>query len=259
MLQIIISPAKKMNILSEYDCSLTVPAFLPQAESLYCILREMDLPSLKALWKCSDKLAVQNYERLQALHPEKNLTPALLAYEGIQYQYIAPGIFTDSQWDYVSRHLRILSGLYGVLRPTDGIIPYRLEMQAKLQTDSAKDLYAYWSSSLAAEIAGALRSDPASPPQIINLASAEYSRAVLPWLPVDITCITCTFGELSGGQVRVKATQAKIARGEMVRWMAEHQISRAQDIRTFDSLGYRFCEDRSSEQDYVFLKSDSSH
>lgn len=257
MLQIIISPAKKMNILPEYDCSLTVPALLRQTEALYDILREMNLAKLKSLWKCSDKLAVQNYERLQTLRPDRNLTPAILAYEGIQYQYIAPGVFTDSQWEYVSRHLRILSGLYGVLRPTDGIIPYRLEMQAKLQTDSTKDLYAYWSSSLADEITGALRSDPATPPQLVNLASAEYSRAVLPWLPGDITCITCIFGELSDGQVKVKATQAKMARGEMVRWMAEHQIRHAEDIRAFDGLGYQFCKKRSSEQDYVFLKSAS--
>lgn len=258
MLKIIISPAKKMNLIEEYPCEPTTPVFLSRALNLHQKLKEMNLSELTTLWGCSDKLATQNYERLHTHSPERALSPALLSYEGIQYQHIAPGVFTDAQWDYVNSHLRILSGFYGVLTPTDTVIPYRLEMQAKLRTRKASDLYGYWGNALYEEL---IRDGMTG---LINLASAEYSKAVLPWLEKDdghrrnnalsrIPCITCIFGELVNNKVKMKGTQAKIARGEMVRWMSEKGIEKAEDIREFAELGYRFRSDLSSEDEYVFL------
>ena len=144
MLKIIISPAKKMNITDDAPRELTVPVFLDRALELHSILKGKSLAELKSLWKCSDRLAELNRERLHTYSPELALTPALLSYEGIQYQHIAPGVFTDSQWDYAVSHLRILSGFYGILSPTDKVIPYRLEMQAKLPTDRGTDMYGWW-------------------------------------------------------------------------------------------------------------------
>lgn len=260
MLKIIISPAKKMNITEEYPCELSAPVFLEQALELHARLKDMTIAELKDLWKCSDRLAEQNRERLHTYSPDRARTPALLSYEGIQYQHIAPGVFTDSQWNYASSHLRILSGFYGILAPTDSVMPYRLEMQAKLKTDRASDLYGYWSDSLYREL---LREGTT---ELVNLASGEYSRAVLPYLaksdpcaqPASVSrripCITCIFGEMQRGKVRMKGTQAKIARGEMVRWMAARQIEHAEEIRDFHELGYEFKEELSSPEEYVFVK-----
>ena len=114
MLKIVISPAKKMNITDEFPCNATVPVFSDRADVLHGILKNKNIQELKTLWKCSDKLAEQSYQRLHAFSPDQAVTPALLAYEGIQYQHIAPSVFTDAQWHYVNVHLRILSGFYGI-------------------------------------------------------------------------------------------------------------------------------------------------
>lgn len=249
MLKIIISPAKKMNIIDEYDCTITEPAFLEKTKFLHNRLKEIPREELKQLWRCSDKLTDQNYERLHTYALEKNQTPALLAYEGIQYQYMAPQIFADTQWDYVCKHLRMLSGFYGILTPTDGVIPYRLEMQAKLNVQDAKDLYQFWGNAIYQEL-----TKDESMQVIVNLASAEYSKAVLPYIKPPFSYITCVFGEIVNGKVKVKGTQAKMARGEMVRWMAENQIEHVTEIQKFNRLDYQFQEVLSTSTEYVFLK-----
>ncbi len=273
MLQIIISPAKKMNVLDDYPFPSTEPLYIENAKHLYGILQDKSLPELKKLWQCSDKLAEQNYERLKGFSPAHNQTPCLLSYEGIQYQYMAPEVFSDAQWDYANRHLRILSGLYGILRPTDGVIPYRLEMQAKLSVGEAKDLYHYWGDTMYRELLNTAKDGHL---ELINLASAEYSKTVLPYLSgrhtsaaqadaqssfgsAMISCITCVFGELINDKVKVKATQAKMARGEMVRWMAEHNITSGCGLKQFDSFGYRFEPKLSSDSEYIFLKPLDQH
>ena len=248
MLKIVISPAKKMNITDEFPCNATVPVFSDRADVLHGILKNKNIQELKTLWKCSDKLAEQNYQRLHAFSPDQAVTPALLAYEGIQYQHIAPSVFTDAQWHYVNVHLRILSGFYGILKPTDKVIPYRLEMQTKLETENATDLYHFWNNQLYQALYCKFEKD--SPKELINLASAEYSKAILPYK--NIRCITCIFGEEVNGKIKVKGTQAKIARGEMVRWMADQKIESVSDIREFKELGYRFSPSHSTEDTYTF-------
>ena len=143
-MQIIISPAKKMRTDTDSFIWKDLPVFLSRTEVIFTELKKLSYEELKALWKCNDKIAAQNVERLQTLDLHKALTPAVMAYEGIQYQYMAPGVFSQEELAYVQDHLRILSGFYGLLRPFDGVIPYRLEMQAKLSVDGFKDLYAYW-------------------------------------------------------------------------------------------------------------------
>ena len=152
-MKIIISPAKKMNINTDEPFETTVPVFIKEADTLRNRLKELDYGELKKLWKCSDKIAEENFLKLKELDLYSNVTPAVLSYEGIQYQYMAPQVFSAEQWDYVREHLRILSGLYGVLRPMDGVIPYRLEMQAKLKMGSTQDLYAFWGDRIYRELA----------------------------------------------------------------------------------------------------------
>ena len=246
-MRIILSPAKKMNVDTDSLDWQDLPAFLDRTEQLLDSLKGMSYEELKKLWKCNDQLAELNVQRVRNMDLRRHLTPAILSYEGIQYQYMAPGVFTTWEFSYIQEHLRILSGFYGLLRPFDGVTPYRLEMQARLSVNGARDVYAFWGDSLAAQLFSETNC-------IINLASREYSRAVEPHLPAPVSFVTCTFGELQGDRVVEKGTLCKMARGEMVRWMAVHQITRVSDLTGFQALGYRFSPAHSNQTHLVFLK-----
>ena len=246
-MQIILSPAKKMKVDTDSFPCRSLPQLLPKTEQLYERLRGMSYQELKALWKCSDAIAKVNLERLETMDLRRNLTPAILAYEGIQYQYMAPGVFSDQALAYVEEHLRILSGFYGVLRPFDGVTPYRLEMQAKLSMGQGKDLYSFWGDS----IAETLFSETDC---ILNLASKEYSRCVSSHLNSRVKLITVSFCERKEGKLIEKGTLCKMARGEMVRYLAEHQIQDPEQIRDFHRLGYRFSPEESNDTTYTFIK-----
>lgn len=245
-MKIIISPAKKMNVDTDSLHWQSLPAFLPQAEELAGVLRTMDSGALKKLWKCNDQILELNMRRLEDMDLRSRLTPAILAYEGIQYRYMAPGVFSREALDYIQDHLRILSGFYGVLKPMDGVTPYRLEMQAKLKTVDAVDLYAYWGDTLAEYLL-------ADTDCIVNLASREYSICISKYLPEHVRFITCVFGQEKDGKIIEKGTLCKMARGEMVRFLAENRIKDPERIRSFDRLGYRYDESRSGENQFVFL------
>lgn len=249
-MRIIISPAKKMRVDTDSLPEQGLPAFLEQSGQILDRLHELSFAQLKSLWKCSDKLAQQSFEQLQQIHLTGNLTPALLAYDGIQYQYMAPDVFSDAEFAYVQQHLRILSGFYGVLRPLDGVCPYRLEMQAKLEVAGCRDLYQFWGSRLAEHLC-------AESSLILNLASKEYSRCISDHLPKEVRMVTCVFGERIDGKVVEKGTLCKMARGEMVRFLAEHNITDFEQVQQFDRLGYHFSEEDSNEEQLVFLKEGS--
>lgn len=248
-MRIIISPAKKMKVDTDSFACEGLPEFLPKTELLCERLQGMPYEDLKALWKCNDQIATLNVERIQSMNLRQRLTPALLSYEGIQYRYMAPGVFTYDELDYVKEHLRILSGFYGVLRPFDGVTPYRLEMQAKLQIGEAKDLCAFWGDSIARNLF-------AETDCILNLASREYSRCVSPYLTEEVRFITCVFGERKGSKIIEKGTLCKMARGEMVRYMAEQKIEDPEQIKSFHYLGYRFVSEESTPKTYTFIKED---
>lgn len=246
-MRIIISPAKKMRVDTDSFACDGLPRFLPRTEELCERLRALSLQELKALWKCSDAIAAQNLERLRTMELHHNLTPAILAYEGIQYQYMAPNVFQSSELDYIREHLRILSGFYGLLRPFDGVTPYRLEMQARLSIGQAKNLYEYWGSSIAEELFSETDC-------VVNLASREYSRCVSPFLTEGIRFLTCVFGEWKDGRVVEKGTMCKMARGEMVRFLARRQPESPEVLKEFTGLGYRFHPEKSDDGTYVFIK-----
>lgn len=210
-------------------------------------MQSLSLEEAKELWHCNDKLAQQNYERFRDMQLDHNLTPAILSYEGIQYQYMTPAVFDTSMLSYIQENLRILSGFYGVLKPMDGVTPYRLEMQAKTVINGINGLYDFWGSSLYEEVVDDSH-------VIVNLASKEYSKCIEPCLKPEDRFITCVFGELSGGKVIQKGVYAKMARGEMVRFMAEHNLADVEEMKSFDRLGYQFCEELSSETKLVYLK-----
>ncbi len=247
-MRIIISPAKKMNMDADAFPTPVLPVFLEETELLKDWIRTLSFEEAQALWNCNGKIAELNYRRFLDMDLRRNLTPALISYEGIQYQYMAPEVFTQKEWDYVQERLRILSGFYGVLKPLDGVVPYRLEMQAKAGVNGKKNLYEFWEDRLYQEI-------HEKDGVILNLASKEYSRCIEKYLKPEDTFITCVFGEWKSGKVIQKGTQAKMARGEMVRFMAERGIEDVEEIRRFDRLGYQFQEELSSDREYIFIRS----
>ena len=245
-MKIIISPAKKMEICNNDILSESIPCFIEKTQILYEALRSLSYENLKLLLSCNDDIALLNFERYAHMNLKKNLTPAILSYNGIQYKYMAPNVFTNSEFNYLKKHLRILSGFYGILNPFDGVVPYRLEMQAKLKFDNYKNLYNFWGDSIYKELT---KNDNI----ILNLASKEYSKTVEKYLTSKDLFITCIFGTLKDSKIKIKATEAKMARGLMVRYLAENQIENVQEIKNFSELNFSYSEEHSTEKEFVFL------
>ena len=247
-MKIIISPAKKMNIDTDTFAWKDAPFFLDKTKELMQYIQNLSYEDAKKLWGCNDKIAEQNFERFSSMNLENNLTPAILSYEGIQYQYMSPFVFSENALSYIQKNLRILSGFYGILKPFDGVVPYRLEMQAKASVNRTKDLYEFWGSSLYDQ----LTSDGSK--IILNLASKEYSKCIEKYIKPSDNFVTCIFGELSGGKVVQKGTLAKMARGEMVRFLAEHEITSLDGVKDFCGGEHTFSESHSTDTEYVFLR-----
>lgn len=225
----------------------SMPIFTKEAEILLNYLKKLSYEELKTIWQCNDSIGELNYKRIQNMDLYHNLTPAIVAFEGIQYQYMGPEVFSYDELEYVENHLRILSGFYGVLRPFDGVVPYRLEMQSKLINWKYKTLYEFWDAKIANSIF-------AESKIILNLASKEYSQCISRYLSSDIKFINCTFGELIDEKVVQKGTLVKMARGEMVRFMAENNVENVEAIKEFDRLKYKYVEKLSNENNYFFIR-----
>lgn len=238
-MKIIISPTKKMVIDNDSFKHKSLPFFIEESKTIKEKLLTFNKKELKSLWKCSDKLLEENYERLINMDLYSNLTCAIMSYRGLQFQYMAPSLFTKEQLEYVDKHLIILSGFYGALKPFDGVTPYRLEMQSRLSINDNKDLYEFWSEKITKKLEADL---------IINLASNEYSKVI------NLNKINIIFGELINDKVVEKGTLCKMARGEMVRYMAENNIKDVDSIKNFDRLGYKYNKEFSDEYNIVFIK-----
>ena len=246
-MKIIISPAKKMRVDNDTFVPLSKPAFLDKTEKIKEALIKMELPALQKLWECNDEIAELNFNRLRNMNLERNLTPAVFAYDGLQYQHIAPNVLDEAALDYLQKNLKILSGFYGILRAFDGVVPYRLEMQARFACDGYKNLYAFWNNLLYDELT---KEDG----EVLNLASKEYSKAVEPFVKNGVRFVTCVFGTYVKGKLKVKATEAKMARGEMVRLCAENNVQSVVEVKVYNVRGYIFNEELSSESEFVFVK-----
>lgn len=246
-MRIIISPAKKMNIDEDILQYRDLPVFLEESTKIMNFIKSLSYEQAKELWKTNDKITKQNIERFADMSLTKMLTPAIFSYEGIQYQHISALYLEDGMIEYIQKNLRILSGFYGVLKPLDGVRPYRLEMQAKTDIDNVKSLYDFWGRKLYDEIIDKSRI-------IINLASKEYSKAIEKYIQSEDKYISISFYETSKGKLVQKGTYAKMARGEMIRFMAENNIKEIEDIKNFNTMGYKFDNNISNENEYVFVK-----
>lgn len=252
----IVSPAKKMNVVEGPPYVEGMPQHLARTEELLRVLRALSYDEAKELWRCSDRLAEENYARLQDMCLEDARTAAVIAYEGIQYQHLATQVMSEGELGYLGKHLRILSGFYGVLRPFDAVVPYRLEMQTRLPMPACeghpatRNLYEWWGDTLARTLAEEFDT-------VVNIASVEYAKAVTTSLPaLGTRIVTCLFGTLraSDGKLLQRSTEAKAARGTFMRWCAEHSVAEPQDLRSFNERHYRLHEPLSTEDNLVFVR-----
>lgn len=244
-MKIIVAPAKKMQVDQDSFAIETMPVFLNKARILWNFLKSRNFEQLKEIWHTNDKIVRENMERLEYEDLNRNLTPAMMAYNGIQYQYLAGDVLEQVGLDYLQENLRILSALYGILRPFDGIVPYRLEMKARMTGFRDYSLYHFWGESIAQEI---FKEDDV----VINLASKEYSRLIEPYVQDNQRFITITFLEKRNDKWRQIATHAKMARGAMVHFMAQNQIENINELKQFHDFGYQY--DESSTKDEIIFK-----
>ncbi|MDY5976284.1 MAG: peroxide stress protein YaaA [Anaerovoracaceae bacterium] len=244
-MKIIISPAKNMKENEDVFDNVTVPVHMDRAKAVLENMRMKSPDELKRIWKCSDRIAQINYDRISEMNLYSHLTPAILCYDGIAFKYMGPAVFDTKQLQYVQNHLRILSAFYGSLAPLDGVRAYRLEMQAKMEISGFSNLYEFWGRDIYEDV----KDDC-----IINLASKEYSMTVERYLEPKTRYITCVFAqEDDEGKPVTKATYAKMARGSMVRYMAEHSVDDPEQLKGFNIFGYRYREDLSNDSRFVYI------
>ena len=247
-MKIIISPAKKMK-REEYVAPLHRPMFLKEAGELLSFLRSLSDSEMAKVWKVKGALLSSSLSSLSMRSLEDIGSPAIFSYDGIQYTYMSPSSFTDSMLEYAEKNLRIISGLYGLLKPLDGVGTYRLEMESPISIPGYGDLYSYWGG----KIASSLMEDDRL---LVNLASAEYSKAVLPFLPSSVTVVTPVFLDWEKGRYVSKGVYAKMERGEMVRFLSETGAETVEDIKKFSSRGYEFSHSLSSPNTLCFVRKD---
>ncbi len=251
---VVISPAKRLDWTAT-DLPGTAPAFTREAEILAGHARQLSLEDLKALMRLSDGLARLNRDRFRDFKADpapETLRPAALAFAGDTYVGLDARSLDKEDLDWAQNHLRILSGLYGVLRPLDEIQPYRLEMGSRLKTRRGTNLYDFWGD----KIAGSLKETASSlgTDTLLNCASQEYFGAVDPGA-LGLRIVTPVFLEDRGGDAKVVSFYAKRARGAMARFVVERRLTDPEGLRDFDSGGYAYDPGRSKTDAPVFVRS----
>ena len=246
-MMIVIAPAKRMRSSIDFMEAEQLPFYMEKSKQLVQYLKTKSCEEIKDMMRCSDAIARWTYDRYQHMDLATSCVPALLSYDGIQYSYMAADLFNDACFAYVRKHLRILSGLYGILHPFDGVVPYRLELDTSFHTEFCRSLYAFWGDLPYREL---IRDDNA----ILDLSSKQYGKIITKYLTSDVHCVTVYFLEEEEGKRREKGVYVKMARGEMVRWLAEENIQRFEDIKGFCRLGYRFDAASSDDWHYRFVR-----
>ena len=254
----ILSPAKTLDYESPLATRRrSTPVCSKQASEVIGSLLKLPRKELAGRMKLKPELAEtthQQYSDWQQRPTVKNARPAALAYRGNAFVGLDASTFSDDEFLFAQDSLRILSGLYGILRPLDLIQPYRLEMAMKLETSRGKTLYDFWTESISGLLAKDLKRKPGG--VLVNLASGEYSRAV-DTVALGTEVITASFLEDRGGRIRPVSAFAKKARGLMASYVIRNRLTSPDDMKTFDLEGYRFDSGRSSDVEYVFTRSEA--
>lgn len=254
---IVLSPAKSLDYETPPHIDThTLPQFIDQARLLIEQLRGLTPAQVGSLMRISDPLAALNAQRYADWSPKSttgNAKQAILAFNGDVYGGFDAKRLSSQDLAFAQRHVRILSGLYGVLRPLDLLQPYRLEMGTRLANVRGRDLYAFWGERVTEALNDLLARQPAAERALVNLASEEYFKVIKPRL-LEAPLITPVFEDWKSGKYKIISFYAKRARGLMARYAVEHRIRRAEALKAFDSEGYAFDEHVSSESIWVFRR-----
>lgn len=252
---IVVSPAKTLDYESPLATEkYTQPELIEYSKQLIDICRKLTPADIARLMKVSDKIADLNVGRFQEwseVFTQDNARQAILAFKGDVYTGLEAETLTEEDFTYAQQHLRMLSGLYGVLKPLDLMQPYRLEMGTKLANEIGSNLYHFWGDVITEKLNQAIVEQDDN--VLINLASNEYFKAVKP-KELDAQVITPIFKDCKNGQYKVISFYAKKARGMMARYIIENRISSVADLTQFDIAGYYFVEDESSPTELVFKR-----
>jgi cytoplasmic iron level regulating protein YaaA (DUF328/UPF0246 family) len=251
----LISPAKSLNMQATYpQVNTTQARLLEDSQQLIDQLQELTPDDIQELMGVSEKLANLNYQRFQEWsHLDLAIQcPALYAFQGDVYQGVGADSLTVAEVEFAQQHLRILSGLYGLLKPLDQMQAYRLEMGTKLENVRGANLYTFWGDKISELIKQDMAATQAV--ELVNLASNEYFKSVKPKL-IGHEVITPVFKDYKNGQYKIISFYAKKARGLMVRYAVQNKITQAEGLKNFSSDGYHFEESLSSVKQWVFIRS----
>ena len=252
---IVLSPAKTLDYEFEATGRYSVPAFLNQSTKLIGQLKKKEPKDIASLMGLSDKLATLNYDRYQSWTASKKTSfdskPSMLVFKGDVYQGLQAEDLTVKEMDFAQKHVRILSGLYGILRPLDLMKPYRLEMGTKLQTAQGKNLYEFWGNKVQKNVLEELKKQKSD--LLINLASKEYFT-VLGKLPEELNVVSPTFKDYKNGKYKIISFYAKKARGLMARWIIQNKVTDFEDLIKFNLDGYKYSKAESTATTPVFLR-----
>lgn len=252
---ILLSPAKTLDYSVDPKSNHTAPQFLNQSAKLIKVLKEKEPKDIASLMGLSDKLATLNFDRYQSWKASKKVSetakPSLLVFKGDVYQGLDAETLNSKELKFAQKHLRILSGLYGILKPMDVIKPYRLEMGTKLETTLGKNLYEFWGDLIQDNVLADLASQKSD--LVINLASKEYF-SVMGKLPVELNIISPAFKDFKNGKYKIISFYAKKARGLMARWIIKNDIKDFERLTEFNLDGYYFSKENSSMTEPVFLR-----
>ena len=252
---IVISPAKTLDYETPPKTKVfTTPDYLGQSQQLINRLRNFSSLDISDLMKVSAKIADLNFDRYESWKKPftvKNAKQAILAFKGDVYTGLDAESFKADDFKFAQNHLRVLSGLYGLLRPLDLMQPYRLEMGTKLKTDSGKNLYEFWGSDITDGLNKQLKKIKSD--YLINLASNEYFKSVKP-KELNAEIITPAFKEFKNGEYKMIGIYAKKARGMLSRYIIQNKLSDPEDIKSFSEDGYRFNKTLSKGNNFVFTR-----
>lgn len=251
----VLSPAKSLDFTTSWRIADTTrPDYLTESKQLIDQLRKLSPAEIASLMSLSDPLAALNFQRYAEWNPPftpDNAKPALLAFDGDVYDGLAAKELDAAGLDYAQQHLRILSGLYGILRPLDLMQAYRLEMGTRLANPAGKDLYAFWCDRLRLAIENELQTSAC--PVLVNLASEEYFKALQP-KKLRVEVIQPVFEDWKGGQYKIVSFFAKRARGLMARFAIDRRLVEPEGLKDFASEGYEFAPEASDEGQWVFRR-----
>lgn len=252
---VVISPSKTLDFSKQFENkSHTIPVFLKETEELVQKLRLFSIKDLMKLLKISEPIAEESFNRFvnwDVCHPAEKSKIAILAFKGEAYENLKATSFTTSDFEFASRHLRILSGLYGLLRPLDYVMPYRLEMGTRFQNSCGKDLYKYWKSKVTYEINKLTKENNLK--TIINLASSEYFK-VINEKQIEVPIINIVFKQKVDGEFKTMGVHSKRARGMMANFIVKNRISQPEELMQFIADGYTYNEAFSLEKEWVYTR-----